>query len=83
MLGQIAGEFSLLLVKTMIASFFIGSCWLFTSFLDDIANELSCMDMDMDIDEMTTADKQEMREIYCNIVQMYSDVKQLCFEVAQ
>lgn len=78
MIGQIAGEFCLMLIAPSFMLFFIGSCWSFIHFLDDIANELSCIN----VDEATNTNKQEMRKQFCNIVQLYSYVKQLCLEVS-
>lgn len=79
MVGQIAGEFCLMLIAPSFMIFFIGSSWSLISFLDDIVNELS----HMEVDEMTNRAKQEIRKNFCNIVQMYSYVKQLCFAVLQ
>lgn len=78
MLGQIAGELSLMLTVPSFMVFFIGSCWSFTSFLDDIANELSSME----VDEIRNTNQQEIRIKFCNLVQLYSDVKQLRFKVS-
>lgn len=76
MIGQITGEFCLMLCATTFIVFFIGTCWSFISFLDDIAIEMS----GMMVVETSDTRQQETRRKFCNVVQLFSDVKQLSSE---
>lgn len=73
LLGQAVPIIGLLLITNQILSFLIGSCWSFISFIDDIANELSCLKLN----KASNTNNPEMKKNVYNIVQLYSDVKQL------
>lgn len=77
MLIQIAGLVCLMLCVTPIMCFFIGTCWSFILFIDDIANELSSCLIENDLLNKRKNQQKDLKKNFCVIVQLYSDVKQL------
>lgn len=61
--AQTASLVVVLMCATVMIGFLIGSYWSFILFIDDIANEMSCLKLD--------------KTLNGNMVQLYTDVKQL------
>lgn len=76
MVGQAFGEYCLMLCASTFIVFFVGACWSFISFIDDIAIELSCVKAD----GRSSSNQLEIRNHFCKIVQLFSDVKQLSWK---
>lgn len=74
MVCQTAGLVCLMLCVTSVMCFYIGACWSFIQFIDDIANELIKIDS---LNEDDTTEQNQMMKHFCTTVQLYSDVKQL------
>lgn len=54
-------------------SFLIGSCWIIIVCIKDISNDLSFLKPD----EISNKSAADLKEPFCNIVKLYSDVKEL------
>lgn len=50
-----------------------GLCWLFISFVEEISQDLSILN----VDKLAKQNHQDLLKSYSNIVQTYEDVKQL------
>lgn len=72
MIGQTVGLIALLMCAAPIASLFVGSSWTITSFIDDFANELSGLE-----NYASERNQQKMKRRFHEIIQNYSDVKEL------
>lgn len=60
---------------TQIVCFFIGSCLMFISFVEDISNDLDALNIgDKDLKKC----EQKLVVQFRNIVQLFADVKELC-----
>lgn len=71
--GQVVVSFCTVYLSSPVLSFIIGSCWLFGAFINDIKNDLIAFNGI----ESTNTNQVEIKKQFCQIVQLYSDVKQL------
>lgn len=70
---ELAAAFAMLFSVLTIICLLVGSCWLFIAFVEDIINDLT----QLKIDEKSNATDREMKTCFSNIIQFYSDAKQL------
>lgn len=72
--GQAAGVFCIVGAVTPVVGFMFGSCMLMIAFVEDIASELA--EWASHIDTMTK-NRMDMTKRFCDIIKLYSEVKQL------
>lgn len=73
MFFQTLWYFCIVLAAMVTIGFFIGSCWLFVSFAKDITSDLDLLN----IAGKSNRSRLKIRERFCNIVQVHSNVKEL------
>ena len=71
--AQAAGYFCICSNAPPVIGYMIGSCWLFISFIEDITTEFLLLNSS---EASSNQNDKEFKENFCNIIQLYSDVKQ-------
>lgn len=57
-----------------VTCFIAGSCWLFVAFVEDITSDLCALNAEI---KSTNANQMDVKKRFCEIINLYSDVKQL------
>lgn len=70
---QIPWAFCIVFSAVPVISFFIGSCWLFTSFVKDVTNDLH----QLNLAGKSKRGRMNVKERFCNLVQVYTNLKEL------
>lgn len=65
--------FCLIFSAVSALGFYIGSCWLFISFVKDIKNDLDLLN----VAGKSKRSRMKVTERFCDVVQVYSNVKEL------
>lgn len=76
MLDIFFGDIVSVLFVLPLISFVLGSCWLFKSFIEDILKDLRHMNVGKK--SHTKSQNESIVIHFCNIVKLYTNVKELC-----
>lgn len=60
-----------------IISFFVGSAWLAITFIEEITNDLTELNLITKASHQNNNNNNELKERFCYIIRFYSDTKQL------
>lgn len=75
---EYTGHASMCLTATPLIAFITGSCWIFIAFVKDLENDLPKLNGDeKPIEKQSLQYQLEIKQIFCDIAQRFSDGKQL------